>query len=101
MCRFENQYLYDTMKPPESLKGYYNQEDQFDRLPGKRHKKKQALMLEVLASYFEKGRRYTEREVNHILNQHHTFKDSASLRRLMLGMNLLDRTVDGKMYWRI
>lgn len=89
------------MNLQESLKGYYNEEGQFDRLPGKRQKQKQALMLEALASYFDKDRRYTEREVNHILNKHHTFNDPASLRRLMLGMKLLDRTLDGKVYWRI
>lgn len=82
------------------LKGYLDNDGKFGRMPGKKQKKKVALMLEFLAEQFELGVQYTEMEVNTILNQHHSFKDPATLRRLMFGSKLLDRTLDGKAYWR-
>lgn len=84
-----------------TLKGYLDDNGKFDRMPGKRQKKKVELMLQYLAEQFEKGRTYTEREVNEILNSHHSFDDPAILRRLMFGSQLLNRTLDGKAYWKL
>lgn len=81
------------------LKGYLDKEGKFSKLPGKKQKKKQSLMLQFLANKFEKDKKYTEKEVNELLNKHHSFNDPASLRRMMLGGNLIDRTIDGKEYW--
>lgn len=83
----------------QDLKGYLDDKGKFDRLPGKRQKKKQASMLQFLAQKFEMGKKYSEKEVNEILNQHHSFEDPATLRRLMFGKKLLNRTLDGKSYW--
>jgi hypothetical protein len=84
-----------------SLDGYRDEVGRFTQLPGKRQKNKQAQMLAALASHFQPGRTYTEREINEILNQHHTFNDPATLRRMMFGSKLLNRTLDGRAYWRI
>jgi hypothetical protein len=65
-----------------SLDGYRDEVGRFTQLPGKRQKNKQAQMLAALASHFQPGRTYTEREINEILNQHHTFNDPATLRRM-------------------
>ncbi|MEM8525839.1 MAG: DUF2087 domain-containing protein [Bacteroidota bacterium] len=81
------------------LAGYQDQNGKFTEFPGKRQKNKQHLMLEFLAEQFESGKNYTEKEVNDILNQHHSFNDPATLRRLMFGRQLLNRTLDGKRYW--
>ena len=83
----------------QDLKGYLDDKGKFDRLPGKRQKKKQASMLQFLAQKFEMGKKYSEKEVNEILNQHHSFEDPATLKRLMFGKKLLNRTLDGKSYW--
>lgn len=83
----------------QALRGYLDDEGKFDRLPGKKQKKKLALMLESLSQHFEAGKKYTEMEVNAILNQHHSFNDPATLRRLMFGSRLINRTLDGKSYW--
>lgn len=87
------------MKEEQLLKGYLDEDGKFDRMPGKRQKKNLELMLQCLAEKFEVGKKYTEMEVNEILNMHHSFNDPATLRRLMWGSKLLDRTVDGKSYW--
>lgn len=89
------------MQIPESLKGYVAEDGKFDQLPGKRQKIKQDLMMQYLARQFELDKEYTEMEVNVILNKHHNFNDPATLRRLMFGKGLINRTLDGKKYWRI
>lgn len=81
------------------LKGYTNDEGKLSSFPGKKQKRKVALMLEYLSEKFEQNKKYTELEVNEILNLHHTFKDPATLRRLMFGQGLLNRTLDGREYW--
>lgn len=87
------------MNNQDSLQGYQDEYGKFHSFPGKRQKKKQALILEYLAAKFEKGKKYTEKEVNTILNDHHSFNDPATLRRLMFGKQLINRTVDGRAYW--
>jgi len=82
-----------------ALNGYKNDEGKFRTFPGKRQKQKVALMLEYLSEKFEQNKTYTEKEVNDILNQHHVFNDPASLRRLMFGQGILNRTIDGRQYW--
>ncbi len=87
------------MEEQQILRGYINKDGKFDRMPGKRQKKKVAMMLQFLARQFEVGKKYTEKEVNAILNQHHSFNDPATLRRLMFGSRLINRTLDGRSYW--
>ncbi len=82
------------------LDGYFNDEGKFERMPGKRQKKKLEAMLNFLATKFEVGTQYTEVQVNEIINQYTVFKDPATLRRLMWGSKLIKRTLDGTAYWR-
>lgn len=81
------------------LQGYREDDGRFNRLPGKRQKKKLDLMLSYLITQFEAGRFYSETEVNDILLSHHSFNDPATLRRLLFGTGRMDRTVDGRKYW--
>jgi DNA-binding HxlR family transcriptional regulator len=60
--------------------------------------KKLLMILDWLVSHFEFGRRYTEKEVNAIIQQYHW--DSAGLRRDMIIHGLLSRERDGSAYWR-
>ncbi|MEM9885037.1 MAG: DUF2087 domain-containing protein [Bacteroidota bacterium] len=87
------------MKGNTNLSSYLDENGKFSHFPGKRQKKKQHLMLELLSERFERGKKYTEKEVNEILNQHHSFHDPATLRRLMFGKKLINRTLDGRVYW--
>ncbi|HUR89581.1 MAG TPA: DUF2087 domain-containing protein [Ramlibacter sp.] len=54
----------------------------------------------VLWTPFTARRDYTEKEVNTILNAHHTFGDPATLRREMVDMQLLGRESDCSRYWK-
>ncbi len=68
------------------------------RLPNK-------LSVQQLANWalwtqFEARRKYTEKQVNAVLNAHHTFGDPATLRRELVNMKLLDRKSDCSEYWK-
>jgi hypothetical protein len=55
-----------------------------------------------MASRFESGRDYTEKEVNAVLleRMHPIFKDYAIPRRELYDNGYLDREADGSRYWR-
>ena len=89
------------MEKYKPLDRYLDDNGKFSQFPGKRQKEKQALMLEYLSKKFIEGQKYSEKEVNEILNQYHSFNDPATLRRLMFGKKLLNRTLDGKAYWLV
>lgn len=57
------------------------------------------LVLDFLASKFEAGRDYGEREVNEILKRHHDFGDWALLRRELVESGRLVRDARAGRYW--
>lgn len=61
----------------------------------------QRLMLWGLWMRFEARRRYTEREVNEVLNRWHLFGDHCTLRRELVNMRLLERKPDGSVYRKL
>lgn len=56
-------------------------------------------VLAYLASKFEDDRIYSEKEVNSIIDDWHTFGDYFILRRLLVDYRFLERTPDGAKYW--
>lgn len=84
------------MEMKTALKGFLDSEDRLTTFPAKRKKKLFALFY--LAELFEPGRTYTEREVNDLLRQRHTFNDPATLRRELYDFRFLDRSPDGRVY---
>ena len=56
------------------------------------------MAIAYLATKFEMGREYPEREVNDVLLEWHTFKDWALLRRLLFDWCYMDRERDGSRY---
>jgi hypothetical protein len=83
---------------PKELRHFLDGRGRLTVWPGKQ--KRQRLAIQYLADKFDVGRDYTEREVNELLLQWHTFADAALLRRLMFNWRFLDRTADGARYWR-
>ena len=82
----------------QQLRGFLDSEQRLKTWPAKPNK--QQLALEYLASKFEASRDYSEKEVNEILNHHHTFGDPALLRRELFMKFFLNRTDDGRRYWK-
>lgn len=60
--------------------------------------KKKIVILRQVAAQFEPERRYTEPEVNAILKD--IWEDFATMRRYLIEYGYLDRTKDGKTYWK-
>ena len=63
--------------------------------------KVQKTVLWVLWSAIPSGEALTEKQINQCLNTAHAFKDPATLRRIMIGYEMLERKKDGSEYWRI
>jgi len=61
--------------------------------------KKLEAVLRYVVKSFEPGTRYSEKQVNEILARFHA--DTASLRRELVGYNLLEREGGGGDYWSI
>lgn len=68
------------------------------RLPNKFSVQQMAMWW--MWTQFAVRRKYTEKEVNQILNAHHTFGDQATLRRELVNMKLLGRKPDCSEYWK-
>ena len=60
----------------------------------------QQMTIWALWTQFAANRKYTEKEVNAIVNGFHTFGDQATLRRELVNMKLLGRKSDCSEYWK-
>lgn len=80
----------------KGLQNFLDGEGRLTKFPAKRDMQRQALVY--LAGKFEQGRSYTEREVNTLLNEWHTFRDPATLRRELYDRRFLDRDPYGTAY---
>jgi hypothetical protein len=69
------------------------------RWPNKRAE--QVLALWCLWMPFDGKRRYSEREVNEVINAHHAFGDHCLLRRELVELKLLERTPGGERYRKV
>lgn len=74
----------------------YLSDGRLTKIPSQR--KKRAVVLAFLANQFERDRQYTEKDVNATLGAFHD--DVSTLRRELIMAKLLDRTSDGRAYWR-
>ena len=59
--------------------------------------KRKLVVLERLAQGFEAGRRYSEKEVNEIIQRSHG--DCAAIRRYLVHYGFMDREPGGGPYW--
>ena len=66
--------------------------------PKKRSDKQ--IVIEWLSSKFQFGKKYFEKEVNNIIEAHHSFNNIALLRRELISKRLLKRKDDGSKYWK-
>lgn len=83
--------------PPE-LRRFLDGAGRLAQWPARR--RLQLVVLPWLASWFERGRDYHEREVNDRLREAHTFGDWALLRRELVDGGYLEREADGSRYRR-
>jgi len=75
-----------------------NKLDEIIRWPKKPSDKKN--VIKWLSEKFEFDKKYSEKEINKILKQHHSFNDIALLRRELVFRKYLQRKIDGSQYWK-
>jgi len=82
----------------DNIKRFLNDDCKIKIWPSKKDAKIE--ILKYLSNNFEYDKFYTEKEVNEIINENHTFNDYFLLRRGMVDYKFLSRTKDGAKYWR-
>jgi len=65
----------------------------------KKPKDKQ-IVIEWLSKKFKFEKQYSEKEVNQIITNHHSFNDVPLLRRELISRLFLNRKDDGSVYWK-
>lgn len=85
------------MASAEPLTKYLDQEGKLKIYPSK--KKYRIIALTYLSSKFEKGKIYSEKQVNEILDRWHVFNDRCLLRRELFDYRFLNRRSDCSEYW--
>ena len=79
------------------LRNFLDATGKLTAFPAKRKMKLYALLY--LAQKIPADTDFTEREINDILLDWHTFADPATLRRELYDYRFLNRSRDGKVYW--
>jgi hypothetical protein len=80
------------------LRRFLDEEGRLRQWPARR--RIQLFALRWLIAHFERDHRYTQAEVDAMLQDLHGFADWVFLRRELVDARLLDRTTDGREYWR-
>ncbi|MBA3945707.1 MAG: metalloregulator ArsR/SmtB family transcription factor [Herpetosiphonaceae bacterium] len=87
----------ETTETVPELRHLSDAEGRITRWPSKQRERQ--VVLNYLTDHFEAERRYTEREVNDLLSQWHTFGDPVTLRRELVDAGQLQRERNGSSYW--
>lgn len=80
------------------VKNYLNDQGQLTVFPAKKSKQKIALFY--LASKLDADKNYSEKEINSIIDQWHTYNDSCTLRRELYNNRFINRANDGSTYYK-
>lgn len=86
----------DRASLPRELRPFVDDDGRLRQWPTRQ--KVQRMAVAYLAARLEPGREYSEREVNELLLEWHTFGDWALLRRAMFDWCFVDRESDGSRY---
>lgn len=81
----------------KELNKFQDNEGRLTLFPSKKRNKIIALLY--LSTKFSPNVIYTEKEVNEIIELHHTFQDKWLLRRELINHGFLSRRTDGSAYW--
>jgi hypothetical protein len=87
------------MESINKVKRYLDKDGRIREWPSKKEMKR--LILEYLAEKFESNIDYSEKEVNSIISENHTFNDYFILRRELIENGFLNRERDCSRYWRV
>ena len=88
-----------AMEQNISIEPFLDSDGKIKQFPQKQRTKR--AILAYLAERFERNRIYTEKEINLICENAHTFGDYFLLRRELVDHGFLCRTPDGSQYWSV
>ena len=94
----ENQFT-DELSVSAGARRYLDEAGRVAIWPGRRRPRQS--VFAYLATLFQPGRVYSEREVNELLLRYLACNDHASVRRDLCDLHYLARTRDGSRYWRV
>lgn len=80
----------------DKLQKTYYKEGVLQRFPVK--EKKKLIVLRLMANLFESGKDYTEMEINQQIKE--KYHDYVTIRRYLISYGFLNRTPDGRKYWK-
>ena len=86
----------DRTSLPRELRPFLDDAGRLTQWPSRYRVQRMAVAL--LAQRFEPGREYSERDVNSLLLEGHTFGDWAILRRSLVDWRFMSREQDGSRY---
>lgn len=81
------------------VNNYLDKEGKILLLPRKKEARRE--LYKYLVDKFEYGRIYTEKEVNDIILENHSFNDTCLLRRELVEYGFLNRRDDGTCYNKV
>lgn len=82
---------------PAELQGFADRAGRLRQWPARQ--KRQRAAIAWLATRFEAEVRYTEKQVNRVIQDWATVPDWVLIRRLLYDWGYLDREPDGRAYW--
>lgn len=93
----DERFAITTAENEEIIKRYFPQgpDGPISEFPAK--EKRKVIIIKQLAKRFEPCRKYTEKEVNAVLEA--AYHDYVTLRRYLIEYGFLDRLPDGSSYW--
>ncbi len=93
----DDRFAITTAENEEIIKRYFPKgpDGPISEFPAK--EKRKVIIIKQLAKRFEPNRKYTEKEINAILEA--VYHDYVTLRRYLIEYGFLDRLPDGSSYW--
>lgn len=93
----DDRYFVTVEEEEKIIKAAFSSHDPLRLKHIPRKEKRKVVILRLIASQFEAGRTYSEKEVNAVLQDIHA--DFAAIRRYLIDYGHLKRTPDGSSYW--
>jgi len=91
----DDRYNITEKERESTIKNYMDENGAIKTFPAK--EKKKIIVLSEIVKQFSKGKKYSEKEVNRILER--IYEDYATIRRALIEYGFIERSNDCSSYW--
>ncbi len=91
----DDRYNITDRERESTIKNYIDENGALKTFPAK--EKKKIIVLSEIVKHFSKGKKYSEKEINRILQR--IYEDYATIRRALIEYGFLERSNDCSSYW--